>query len=145
MAVVIGQAEEIESDGANIRDIWLPLKTSDRLVIEYRKWLDQFGGGLPFYRGFSTFRSDKANFNSIRLPVDRHMLHTRICLTCSKARARLDRLVAILWVFVLLMFGMSQVRNAGQVKISMVLLAFAGLLAVAAARRLKSQFEQGMV
>src|SRR3712207_7370858 len=36
------------------RSVYLPLKTSDLFVIEYRKWLDKFGYSLPFYQGYST-------------------------------------------------------------------------------------------
>lgn len=54
MGVVVGQYEEIERAEQDLRQLWFPLKTSDRLVIEYRRWLDTYGANLPFYRGFAS-------------------------------------------------------------------------------------------
>ncbi|MEO0636507.1 MAG: Rieske 2Fe-2S domain-containing protein [Pseudomonadota bacterium] len=84
MNVVIGQHEEIELDGRHVRDVWLPIKTSDRLVIAYRKWLDQFGEGLPFYRGFSSAKDSGLEPQSRKVDMSRRALHTQICGTCSK-------------------------------------------------------------
>ncbi|GBG68840.1 hypothetical protein CBR_g3534 [Chara braunii] len=34
--------------------VYLPLQTSDLYVVEYRKWLDKVGHGLPYYEGYRT-------------------------------------------------------------------------------------------
>jgi phenylpropionate dioxygenase-like ring-hydroxylating dioxygenase large terminal subunit len=88
MAVVIGQSEEIELADKELRDLWLPIKTSDRLVIEYRKWLDRFGGDMPFYQGFSTSKSGSQS-REVKTD-DRHALHTEICQSCSKLYSQLN-------------------------------------------------------
>ena len=84
MALIIGQYEEIERSGDNLRDVWLPLKSSDTLVIAYRKWLDKFAANAPMYRGFSSHRKDGHNpafedrSNSI------FELHTKHCSSCTR-------------------------------------------------------------
>jgi phenylpropionate dioxygenase-like ring-hydroxylating dioxygenase large terminal subunit len=139
MAVVVGQSEEIEREGANLRDIWMPLKTSDRLVIEYRKWLDRFGGDLPFYRGFATSRKNAADPSMARLPADRHVLHTRVCSTCSGMYRSLDRTIKVLWILAAAAFAMGLMVDSERAMVA-YLVALVGLLAIAAARRFRSCF-----
>ena len=38
----------------SLRELYLPLKTSDLVLVEYRKWLDKYGSLLPFYQGYET-------------------------------------------------------------------------------------------
>lgn len=140
MAVVIGQSEEIEYEGANLKDIWMPLKTSDRLVIEYRKWLDRFGGSLPYYRGFATARSNIADQSTIRLPNDRHVLHTRVCSTCGRVYRNLDRAIKALWVVIASAIAMGLIAESPRAMAAFILVALALLLALAATYRLKSCF-----
>ncbi len=139
MAVVVGQHEQIERDGAQVRDIWLPLKTSDRLVVEYRKWLDAFGADLPFHRGFATAHNSGPDPDLPKLPVDRHVLHTSICATCGRLHCRLGRAIAVLWAFAAIT---AVVALAIESQTGRVVLSFgvaAGLLAIAAARRLRAR------
>lgn len=98
MAVVIGQHAEIETAGRPLRELWLPLRSSDRLVVEYRKWLDRFGGDLPFYRGFATAKNSGLAPDLSHAPKDRHHLHTQVCATCTKLNARLQMAIRGLWV-----------------------------------------------
>lgn len=98
MALVVGQHEEIERSNKQLCDLWLPLKSSDRLVIEYRKWLDRFGRDLPFYRGFSSAENSCISSMEKDHSSNRHVLHTRICSSCSKLHARVERAVTLLWI-----------------------------------------------
>jgi phenylpropionate dioxygenase-like ring-hydroxylating dioxygenase large terminal subunit len=140
MAVVVGQSEEIEREGANLKDIWMPLKTSDRLVIEYRKWLDRFGGSLPSYRGFATRAECVANVPMVRPPTNRHVLHTRLCSTCGRMYRGLDRSIKVLWFLVTAAFAAGMMVEHKPVEIGFILVGVAGLLAIGAAHRLKSCF-----
>lgn len=97
MAVVVGQHAQIEQNDIPLRDLWLPLKTSDRLVVEYRKWLDHFGSGMPFHRGFATARNSGHDHAKQDLPCDRHVLHTQICATCGRLHQTLGRVITVLW------------------------------------------------
>ena len=33
---------------------WLPISSSDLMLVQYRKWLDKSGRGMPFYQGYRT-------------------------------------------------------------------------------------------
>ena len=33
---------------------WLPISSSDLMLVQYRKWLDKAGRGMPFFQGFRT-------------------------------------------------------------------------------------------
>ena len=139
MAVVVGQHEQIERDGAQLRDIWFPLKTSDRLVLEYRKWLDRFGGELPFHRGFATAHNSGPDRTLAKLPVDRHVLHTKICATCNRLHKSLGRSVAALWVFVALAGLAALFIDSGGGRVAVGILVAAALLTIAGARALQSR------
>ncbi len=90
MNVVVGQHQEIEGAQQPLSTLWLPIKTSDRLVVEYRKWLDRFGAALPFYRGFATARNSQIDPGAPQARHDRSSLHTAICGTCQRVARRLD-------------------------------------------------------
>lgn len=89
MGVVVGQHEQIEQTEGPLKGMWLPLKTSDRLVIEYRKWLDRFGSNLPFYRGWTTAKASGNDPDVAKISWDRFTLHTRVCNTCSRMHKNL--------------------------------------------------------
>jgi len=93
MALIRGQHELIESSGAELQDLWLPLKTCDRLVVEYRKWLDRHASGLPHYRGFSTHRS-AAPGNTHSNATELYSLHTANCTSCRTAYRLLGGAIA---------------------------------------------------
>ena len=139
MAVVTGQAADIDGQEAELRDVWLPLKSSDRLVVEYRKWLDRFGGTLPFYRGFASSRKVGGAPHLQPLPTDRHTLHTRICLTCGRLDRNLGRAIAGLWTVVVAAAAVALLLRTGLVSTGMVMIGLASLLGILAARHLKSR------
>lgn len=138
MGVVIGQYEEIERSEHALRELWFPLKTSDRLVIEYRRWLDRHGSSLPFYRGFASAKSDKAITAHKAPPVGRFEQHTRICQTCSKVVRRIDTARKLLWGAVALLAAIG-VANVASTPSSIVLVGalavLANILALHAFRR----------
>lgn len=84
---VAGQKIEIERTGRNIKELYLPLKTCDTFVIEYRKWLDKVGSSLPFYQGYSTSKQagETGDRNQKPAPTDRYSRHTLICSSCHQA------------------------------------------------------------
>lgn len=139
MAVVVGQAAKIERHEGQLRDMWMPLKSSDQLVIEYRKWLDRFGGTLPFYRGFSTARAATGVAHPGAGHQDRHQLHTQVCGTCGRLYKNLGHAINALWLVVIGAVSIGLIAGNGQVKVGFVAGALAALLAIAAARHLKSR------
>ncbi|WP_295881131.1 Rieske 2Fe-2S domain-containing protein [uncultured Thiohalocapsa sp.] len=95
MGVVVGQHATVEGADQPLKDLWLPIRSSDPLVLAYRRWLDRHGASLPFYRGLDTAKDptpppDPAAGGED--PVDRYRLHTRICATCSRMHRRLTTL-----------------------------------------------------
>ncbi|MBD0266223.1 MAG: aromatic ring-hydroxylating dioxygenase subunit alpha, partial [Tolypothrix sp. Co-bin9] len=86
MYFIWGAQVEVERLGQSLNKIYLPLKTSDTLVIEYRKWLDKYGYSLPFYQGYSTskFHVLNKNTNTTPTPIDRLERHTKICSSCNQ-------------------------------------------------------------
>ena len=90
MAVVVNQHREIEAADRPLAEAWLPIKTSDRLVVEYRQWLDRHGQALPFFRGFRAARNSRPDpAGAAVLPGRRH-LHTEICGTCRRLLRRIE-------------------------------------------------------
>ncbi len=90
MDVVVGQVEEIVGSGRPPRELWLPLKTSDALVIAYRRWLDRHAAEGSYRVGFD--RVDAAGSPPGRGPAetyDRFRMHTRLCGSCSRAHRAL--------------------------------------------------------
>ena len=140
MAVVIGQYEHTERSQRQLKELWQPLKTSDFLVVEYRKWLDRFGQGFPSFRGYSTHKTIADDSFTIRAATDRFALHTRICGTCSRMYRRIERAQQGLWVLVAGLASVALLSGSGRVAQVSVGLALASLLAIAGLRRMRRQF-----
>ncbi|GAQ77973.1 translocon at the inner envelope membrane of chloroplast TIC55 [Klebsormidium nitens] len=60
MGLLSSQNELLVKANQGVKDLYLPLKSSDGWVIEYRKWLDKVGHGMPYYTGYSTFSPPRA-------------------------------------------------------------------------------------
>ncbi len=94
MSVVLGQSQELRSDelqadGGGLREAWLPIKSSDPLVILYAKWIDAHGQEAPGALGWSTRAPAAAR---AEVPAtDRWTLHTRHCSDCLRAKDDLER------------------------------------------------------
>ncbi|MBR8833050.1 MAG: Rieske 2Fe-2S domain-containing protein [Stigonema ocellatum SAG 48.90 = DSM 106950] len=87
MYFLSGAQAEVERLGQSLKKLYLPLKTSDTLVLEYRKWLDKYGSSLPFYRGYATSKLNVSSENEASTPssLDRFERHTKICGSCHQA------------------------------------------------------------
>ncbi len=86
---IVGQQAEIARSQQNLNQVYLPLKTSDLLVISYRKWLDKFGDSLPYYQGY--FTSKDFDHHSIT-DSNRFLQHTLICSSCNRAYRLISQL-----------------------------------------------------
>ncbi|WP_172328032.1 Rieske 2Fe-2S domain-containing protein [Mangrovicoccus sp. HB161399] len=87
MALVIGQHAETERLGRPLRELWMPLNTSDPTVIAYRRWVDRFGRHLPHHRGYDHAASAPAPEGT---DTSRAALHLPNCLTCRRLVRRLQ-------------------------------------------------------
>ena len=94
LPLIVGQQAQIEELGQSLEQLYLPLKTSDILVIEYRKWLDKFGSSLPFYEGYTSSKrtQPQGECHQIRPLLDRFSRHTQICSSCNRAYRATKRL-----------------------------------------------------
>ena len=97
-AFIVAQQSHVESGDHSMPETFLPLKTSDVLVLEYRKWLDKYGKSLPFYQGYTTSKiaPEKIDRKQDKATLDRFKQHTQICRTCSKTYQTTIRLKQIL-------------------------------------------------
>lgn len=89
MAVVRGQAEEIDRSSAPLAEMWRPLRSSDRLVVRYREWVERHAPDRPGAIGMRDIGARGVLSSDAKL--DRWTLHTRHCADCRAAHARLTR------------------------------------------------------
>lgn len=140
MGVVAGQHEEIEQDGRPLTEQWAPIKSSDTLVLAYRRWLDRHGQGLPFYRGLTTAKNSAAACTGSQAH-DRFTLHTQICGSCSRAHRVLKHVqVAGLWAGLMLL-PLAQLTASPTLAACSLLILTSALVA----RQLKTRLETSPV
>ncbi|NES84100.1 MAG: Rieske 2Fe-2S domain-containing protein [Moorea sp. SIO2B7] len=143
MPLVIGQKEQIERLGQSLKDLYLPLNTSDIFVIEYRKWLDKFGYFLPFYQGYSTSHNvETDNFSHHDVPLDRYKQHTQLCSSCNRAHKVINRVKHILVGVAIIMAAFAIVIDNYEMKIVAVSAAIMAVVLAAIAHKLKTHFER---
>lgn len=142
LQLVVEQKEQIKRLGKNLKDVYLPLKTSDPLVIEYRKWLDKFGSSLPFYQGYSTSKnvgSQECNHQSGTL--DRFQQHTQICSSCNRAYRLTNTVKQTLIGIAIFLASVAILADGSGIKIGAVAAALVSVGLAVAAAKLKLQFE----
>lgn len=142
MRVVMGQSEEIEGGDTPLRDLWLPIKSSDALVIQYRKWLDEHGSAMPSGRGFATVRPPHATTTGAEAPaVDRFTLHTSICASCSRAHRLTVSASKALVVSIVLLLALGVLAKGTIVAAISAVAALASGLGYAMVRSIRRRFE----
>lgn len=87
MSLIIGQFDEIRRFPGELKDLWLPLKTSDTLVIRFRKWLDAHAADRPDHRGFASHRPLPTRTGPAADLHDVYTMHTRQCRDCLRMHA----------------------------------------------------------
>jgi phenylpropionate dioxygenase-like ring-hydroxylating dioxygenase large terminal subunit len=141
MDLITGQYAAIERSGQELREVWLPIKSSDQLVIRYRQWLDRHAPPSGPFRGFST-HVGASSVNEAPAP-NAFALHTQQCTACQRAYrgARLIR-IALAAALVLLL-PLVIVASSGERGIawSLYLLYVAAIAAVFACRAFERRFE----
>jgi phenylpropionate dioxygenase-like ring-hydroxylating dioxygenase large terminal subunit len=88
MAVVRGQAEEIDRSHQPLADMWLPLRASDALVLRYREWVEHHARDRAGAVGLRDVGA--RGVLSPQAKLDRWTLHSRHCADCRAAHARLS-------------------------------------------------------
>lgn len=64
MGLICAQEDHVARTGKTLSDSFIPIKSSDGLVVEYRKWLDRVGHGMPFFQGWKNSKVSVAVFLS---------------------------------------------------------------------------------
>jgi phenylpropionate dioxygenase-like ring-hydroxylating dioxygenase large terminal subunit len=140
---IVGQQNEIYRSDQQLKSLYLPLKTSDELVIEYRKWLDRFGQSIPFYEGYET--SQKSNHPGDKIetiPLDRFSRHTQNCRSCSRAYQKTENVkksaiaMAIFWTALAILLDDSIAQFL------VIFVALASVLVATIAQKIKTNFER---
>lgn len=137
------QQIQIERSGKSMKELFLPLKTSDVLVIEYRKWLDKYGTDLPFYQGYET-----SNLHDIRPPVeigDRFTRHTQICNSCNGVHQISSQVKQSSIIVAIILAAIAMITENYQARIFLVTLFILALSMAFAAQRLKMLLERTYV
>lgn len=140
MAIIIGQHQAIERSNAELNKLWLPIKTSDQLVLAYRRWLDEHGKNLPFYRGYRSSRMPALAAGADN-PSDSYQIHTRQCADCRKVHARsLVAMMVLKWS--LLIFTLSAIYFESTIlKHTALLMSVLSIGAIVGLSRFRKLFE----
>ena len=144
LPLIVGQQEQIEQLSQNLQQTYLPLKTSDLLVIEYRKWLDRYGSTLPYYQGYTTSKKiEKAPHERQEL-VNSNRLnrHTQICSSCSRAYQTTIRLKQILIGIGIALAAVAIVTDVTQIQVIEVMLSLLSVIMAVIANQIKTRFER---
>lgn len=118
MSLIVGQYDEIRRAHAELADVWLPLKTSDTLVIRYRTWLDEHAADRPDHRGFRTHRRAEPRTAAEAAPFDLPAAHLRQCRDCRRMletvrRVRRASVVALVLAVPAMVLGGTLVQLVG--------------------------------
>lgn len=139
------QQIQIEKLDKQMKELFLPLKSSDVLVVEYRKWLDQYGRDLPFYQGYET---TKLNVEITKQPMEignRLTRHTQICSSCTQAHQTSNRLKQSFIVAAIAFAAVAMLMENFKTRFFVVGLFCLSLIMAAIAHKLKTQFERDVI
>jgi phenylpropionate dioxygenase-like ring-hydroxylating dioxygenase large terminal subunit len=143
LPLVVGAEKQIERLGQNLKEVYLPLKTCDVFVLEYRKWLDKFGSSLPYYHGYSTSKN-VVNGECDRQPISLNRIeeHTHICSSCNQAYKVTNRLVQIFVGVAIALAALAIITDGSKMQIALVLASLGAVVSAASLGKLKTHFER---
>ncbi|MDF5707224.1 MAG: Rieske 2Fe-2S domain-containing protein [Nostoc sp. S4] len=143
LQLVVEQKAQIERLGQNLKDVYLPLKTSDTLVVEYRKWLDKFGSSLPFYQGYTSSKNiGNSECDQKLITLDRFSQHTLICHSCNQAYQLTNRLKQSCIGVAIAFAAVAILADDSRIKIAAISVSVAAVAISAMAQRFKTFFER---
>lgn len=137
---IVEQQSYVEQTGKSLKEIYLPLKSSDVFVIEHRKWLDKFGKNLPFYQGYTTAKQTSSK-RLEPMPFDRFSRHTQICSSCYRAYQRINVLKQALIAAAIISAGLGILAENSIIKTIVVSTSILAAAMAAGAHKLKTHFE----
>ncbi len=140
---IVGQQSQIERLGKNMQNVYLPLKTSDTFVIEYRKWLDRFGKSLPYFQGYFSSKqaSDNSKCNQQPASLDRFSQHTRLCSSCEHAYRVTKRLKKTSVGMAIALATLAMVTDELASQVITISASISAIILAVVADKLKTNFE----
>ncbi|MEH2423450.1 MAG: hypothetical protein V7K48_21815 [Nostoc sp.] len=146
LQLVVEQKAQIERLGQNLKEVYLPLKTSDPLVVEYRKWLDKFGSYLPFYQGYSTSKNVGSSESDQKLiTLDRFSQHTLICNSCNRAYQVTNRLKQSCIGVAIALAAVAILADDSRIRIGAISVFIVAVVMSAIAHTLKTHFQHSYI
>ncbi|MEH2374760.1 aromatic ring-hydroxylating dioxygenase subunit alpha [Nostoc sp.] len=143
LQLVVEQKAQIERLGENLKEVYLPLKTSDTFVVEYRKWLDKFGSSLPFYQGYSTSKNVGSNESDQKLiTLDRFSQHTLICSSCNQAYQVTNKVKQSCIGVAIALAAVAIIADDSRIRIAAISVSLVAVVMSAMAQTLKTHFQR---
>ncbi|MDY7007797.1 MAG: Rieske 2Fe-2S domain-containing protein [Cyanobacteriota bacterium] len=144
---VLGQQEYIERTQKSLKELYLPLKTSDTILLEYRKWLDRFGSSLPYYHGYATFKTGEkcGKIEKEDVSMARYYHHTQFCSSCSRARQTAIRGKQIFVGVAIALAALAIITEDFAIKLLIVSLSLLSVGLAVVAEKIKIRFERSYI
>lgn len=135
---IVAQDQFFRQTDQPLQSAYFPLSTCDSMVMEHRRWLDRYGGDLPWYVGYVTAKQPDglqppASGESLPSRFDRH---TRQCSACGGAYRRLGQIKRVGQVGAIAALSLALITH-GVGQILMVLGLILAVTGVAGADRLR--------
>ena len=141
LSLIVGQSVEVNRSQQALKELYLPLKTSDVLVVAYRKWLDKYGSLLPFYQGYETSHNIKGEEQSVDIG-NRFSRHTQLCSSCSQAYKVTKRVKQTLVGLAIALAALGLVLDHSWIQLLVVSASVLAVLLAFAAEEVKTKFER---
>jgi hypothetical protein len=141
---LLGQQQEVERLGQNIKEVYSPLPTCDTFAIAYRQWLDKFGSSLPFYRGYSTSKgSEKVEeFQQNSVNIEQSFKHTELCSYCNRAYQVTKQLKPTFVGIAIALAALAILTDDSWLQITAVSTALGAVIAAFVVQKLQGDFER---
>ncbi|MGK7930262.1 MAG: Rieske 2Fe-2S domain-containing protein [Microcystaceae cyanobacterium] len=140
LSLVVGQQVQTNRLQKSLKELYLPLKTSDILVVEYRKWLDKYGALLPSYQGYET--SHNIDYQSVEMGT-RLTRHTQICSSCNQAYENTKKIKKILIGLAIILGALALILEHSWVEYLVVTASLLSVALAVVAEQVKIKFERG--
>ena len=141
LPLVVGQQTQVNLREKSLKELYLALKTSDLVLVEYRKWLDQYGSLLPFYQGYETSHNLKGEKQSIDIGT-RFEGHTKICGSCSQAYEVTKGVKQTLVGLAMALAALGLVLESSWIQLLVVSASLSAVLLAVVAEKVKTKFER---
>ena len=142
LSQLLGQQQEVERLGKNIKEIYTVLPTCDTFAIAYRQWLDQFGAALPFYRGYTTSKGSKVEeCHSSLAKIEHSFKHTELCASCNQAYQVTKQLKQTFVGIAIALAALAIVTDGSWLQIATVSAFLSAVIGAFVAQKLQADFE----